>query len=200
MTSFFKRLFALFTLSCVFGFHQFKAQTFVYSIPWTPNALVAKNGLNYVVPTIAHEIPSNGVPKFSRVETLKSINFAANIQLIASEAVEASVVSYFTSVGFQPSENVNITATVTREGTDPKLSVVCQPFFYKQGSLHRVVSFQVTLSHLPPKPIAKDYAASSVLEQGNWYKIGVTSDGIYRIDTALLTSLGISTQGCFIAV
>lgn len=195
MTSFFKRLFGLFALSCVIGFHQFKAQTFVYSIPWTPNALVAKNGINYVVPTIAHEIPSNGVPKFSRVETLKSINFAANIQLIASEAVEASVVSYFTSVGFQPSENVNITATVTREGTDPKLSVVCQPFFYKQGSLHRVVSFQVTLSHLPPKPIAKDYAASSVLEQGNWYKIGVTSDGIYRIDKALLTSLGISTQG-----
>ena len=129
MTSFFKRLFGLFTLSCVIGFHQFKAQTFVYSIPWTPNALVAKNGINYVVPTIAHEIPSNGVPKFSRVETLKSINFAANIQLIASEAVEASVVSYFTSVGFQPSENVNITATVTRECTDPKLSVVCQPFF-----------------------------------------------------------------------
>ncbi len=39
-----------------------------------------------------------------------------------------------------------------------------------------------------------DFATSSVLRSGNWYKIGVTASGIHRIDRALLQALGINTQ------
>ena len=39
-----------------------------------------------------------------------------------------------------------------------------------------------------------DFAPSSVLSTGSWYKIGVTESGIYRIDRALLQALGINTQ------
>ena len=37
------------------------------------------------------------------------------------------------------------------------------------------------------------YAANSVLANGNWYKIGVRQDGIYRIDVNFLNSLGVNT-------
>jgi hypothetical protein len=129
------------------------------------------------------------------VENLKSVDYAAAIYLTSSEVVSASEQSYLFSIGFQPPENMDITAVVTREGSSPRLSVVCQPYFLKEGELHKVVAFKINLSPLPPKPLAKDFAATSVLDQGNWYKIGVASDGIHRIDKALLTSLGISTQG-----
>jgi len=36
------------------------------------------------------------------------------------------------------------------------------------------------------------YPAHSVLSSGNWYKIGVTQRGVYKIDAALLSSLGIN--------
>lgn len=36
--------------------------------------------------------------------------------------------------------------------------------------------------------------SSSVLSTGNWYKIGITQSGIYKIDRALLQALGINTQ------
>jgi hypothetical protein len=39
----------------------------------------------------------------------------------------------------------------------------------------------------------RSYAANSVLASGNWYKIGVIKQGIYKIDIPFLNSLGINT-------
>ncbi len=39
------------------------------------------------------------------------------------------------------------------------------------------------------------YAANSVLSTGTWYKIGVKQEGIYKIDLAFLSGLGINTSG-----
>ena len=39
------------------------------------------------------------------------------------------------------------------------------------------------------------YAPNSVLATGNWYKIGVKQEGMYKVDVAMLSSLGISTGG-----
>jgi hypothetical protein len=49
-----------------------------------------------------------------------------------------------------------------------------------------------TLSNSTFKQIKKITAAnSSVLASGAWYKIGVTKDGVYKIDKAFLTNLGL---------
>ncbi len=37
----------------------------------------------------------------------------------------------------------------------------------------------------------RTYAAHSVLNTGNWYKIGILQEGVYRVDIALLAALGI---------
>jgi hypothetical protein len=50
-------------------------------------------------------------------------------------------------------------------------------FFTKQGNAQRA------------------YAANSVLATGNWYKIGIKQEGVYKVDAAMLTALGISTSG-----
>ena len=39
----------------------------------------------------------------------------------------------------------------------------------------------------------RNYAANSVLSTGNWFKIGVKQEGIYKIDIPFLNSLGINT-------
>ena len=38
----------------------------------------------------------------------------------------------------------------------------------------------------------RTYKASSVLASGNWFKISVAEDGIYRIDVSFLNSLGLT--------
>ena len=41
----------------------------------------------------------------------------------------------------------------------------------------------------------RSYAPNSVLTNGTWYKIGVKQEGIYKVDLAMLSSLGINTSG-----
>lgn len=40
----------------------------------------------------------------------------------------------------------------------------------------------------------RTYSAQSVLATGNWYKLAVTQSGVYKIDLALLASLGLPTN------
>ncbi|MEK7198383.1 MAG: hypothetical protein AAB212_00460, partial [Bacteroidota bacterium] len=42
-------------------------------------------------------------------------------------------------------------------------------------------------------PAQRVYATNSVLATGNWYKIGIKQEGMYKVDMALLSSLGINT-------
>lgn len=46
-----------------------------------------------------------------------------------------------------------------------------------------------------PVSAQRIYAESSVLAGGNWYKIAVSTPGVYKIDLPFLTSLGINTSG-----
>lgn len=43
-------------------------------------------------------------------------------------------------------------------------------------------------------PAQRVYAPNSVLSTGNWYKIGVKQEGVYKIDLNLLSALGIATS------
>ena len=53
-----------------------------------------------------------------------------------------------------------------------------------------------TLSENNLRKNAKSTAAnSSVLSAGNWYKIGLTKEGVYKLDKTFLTSLGINVSG-----
>jgi hypothetical protein len=40
----------------------------------------------------------------------------------------------------------------------------------------------------------RNYANTSVLSTGNWYKIAITKEGVYKIDLAFLSRLGINTS------
>jgi len=51
------------------------------------------------------------------------------------------------------------------------------------------------LTFFIPQAIAQRvYAPNSVLATGNWYKIGVKQEGVYKVDIAMFTALGISVS------
>lgn len=58
--------------------------------------------------------------------------------------------------------------------------------------LYIVFVMTILLGRLPAQP---SYATNSVLATGNWYKMGVTQEGMYKVDMALLSSLGMNTTG-----
>jgi hypothetical protein len=67
------------------------------------------------------------------------------------------------------------------------------------GKYEKLVSFGLDISTMPaanklPSTGAMAYASNSVLASGEWYKIGVTSNGIYKISYDFLEQLGINVD------
>lgn len=67
------------------------------------------------------------------------------------------------------------------------------------GAIEKLISFDIALTSSGSYIEAKKtrggaYTSSSVLATGNWYKISVDKDGIYKIDKAFLQSLGIDVK------
>jgi hypothetical protein len=65
------------------------------------------------------------------------------------------------------------------------------------GKFEKLVSFQLDVNYNSSNKMnaaaltSQTYAASSVLAQGDWYRIGVTRDGVYKINYDFLKKLGI---------
>jgi hypothetical protein len=62
---------------------------------------------------------------------------------------------------------------------------------------HNLISFRVedTPAQTAKTNTGRSYADHSVLSTGNWYRVAVTQDGIYRMDRTFLTSLGLNLSG-----
>ena len=64
------------------------------------------------------------------------------------------------------------------------------------GQLERLISFTVgttaTNNLVTSQAASQVYASNSVLSSGNWYKIGVARDGMYRLSASTLSSMGLS--------
>lgn len=89
----------------------------------------------------------------------------------------------------------------THWGTQRKQTVTTFEIlpFRKVGSEVEVLeSFTInnrpSSSNARTTSMAMQYASQSVLATGNWYKIGVEKNGVYKIDAAFLEKLGINVQ------
>ncbi|HYV90881.1 MAG TPA: type IX secretion system sortase PorU [Chitinophagales bacterium] len=99
-----------------------------------------------------------------------------------------------------PSQKIQSAPTViTAKGyqlTKPYAQISILPFRKNPstGTLEKVVSFRYNISITPSAPSTirgNSYAAHSILATGTWYKIGVTKDGLYKLDKTFLQNLGI---------
>ncbi|QNE38089.1 type IX secretion system sortase PorU [Hymenobacter sp. NBH84] len=71
----------------------------------------------------------------------------------------------------------------------------------QSGQVEKLISFDYryvlggagTTANRPSRT-QRTHTSASVLRQGTWYKIGVPESGVYKLDKAALTSLGISVQ------
>jgi hypothetical protein len=66
------------------------------------------------------------------------------------------------------------------------------------GMMERLTSFRYKITITPANVVSstrdgEEYADHSVLSTGNWYKIAVKNDGVFKLDKSFLDALGIST-------
>lgn len=127
-------------------------------------------------------------------EIISSINIL-NVEFIAISENDAQKLFGFN----QLKNNVDLSFF---NGIDKKINYAYysfSPIIYdkKTGSYKKVVSYKfeiITQKQPVSSPKNKSFTANSVLESGDWYKIAVVNDGVFKITHDFLKDLGMDVN------
>lgn len=157
--------------------------------------------------TLSGEIPSFTGAAVDYVERLPYYRFRIpnhieGFQLTQTiyEPFSQAEQKMFGTYSFDTAPKINIT-----KGSENKLSVSLITILPirlnpQTNQLEKLVKFSYSYSLQQSKAAntrllnANSFGNNSVLSSGDWYKLAVTSTGIYKIDKAVLQALGIHTQ------
>jgi hypothetical protein len=149
-----------------------------------------------------YDLPETRLPVFRQRTKTPAGTTSANASLI--DAVYQPLTQEELNIGttILPSET-SVTTTIGYENKQPFALIEIKPFRENPstGQYEKLVSFGLSISYQDGKRMnsslsaqSQTYASSSVLAQGDWYKIGVTRDGIYKLTPAFLRSMGIDVE------
>jgi hypothetical protein len=137
------------------------------------------------------------VPTFYLYKELKTNQKINSVELVnpVFELCTSAEQVFFKSIQENIDTDVKISFHETIERKRKGVSVQFVPLKEVNGTFYKLISFGLQalpdFSETPPFKSNRVYASHSVLATGTWYKLAVTNTGIYKIDHAFLTSMGI---------
>lgn len=168
-----------------------------YTIKWSQPEVVYSDETESYVPKIEGQLFSEGKIYFQQVEEVsKKTNASFELISIQTTPADAKEISYLQQQNIELSETADWNGSITNGGGKRLKVISIVPFIKKGGTVHRITSFNIQQKNevYSENYQAKSFATESVLKPGSgqWYKIAVTQDGIYKIDKSFLSSLGIN--------
>jgi hypothetical protein len=142
-------------------------------------------------------VPAEGfgqLPSIVHREALKSygriisVEIRANSTAPARKAIDNNALRYITN---EWQHDVSIS---TGRGK-PYLIVQIIPIRQSGRIIEKIIDCEITITwEHSSKPNLKsiDFAEQSVLKEGNWYKIAIARDGVYKIDKNTFNQLGVN--------
>jgi hypothetical protein len=197
----------LFKFTCTFLFFSFgvlvsntSAQEIIsLPIEWGEPVQLLQEEKSATVPSINGQELDNGKPVFFWRKKLKSTAYRLELVDYTTSPAPAVDIAHLASLSIGVPNEIPVELKVTRAGNESYAVVYVLPYVIRNNVVHRVTQLVVNLvpTVVPVVDTPKDFAVNSVLMEGSgrWYKIGVTKDGIYKIDRSFLESCGISTVG-----
>lgn len=92
----------------------------------------------------------------------------------------------------------NISANLESDGKNSKIGLVLFPFRKNEttGTTEKLISANARVTLVQESGMRKtlEFAENSVLMDGDWYKIALAKDGVYKIDRAFLQQMGIDVN------
>lgn len=188
----------LFVLS-IFSFQSVHGQEQIsLNIEWTTPTLLKYDGETALVPTIIGQDLDNGKPNFYFTKKLKSTNYSIEVLNFEHVVAPKEDLDHLKRFSFSVTNELQIDKKVTNAGRESYAVIYLFPYIKIGETIHRITKLDISIeAGGKPTLMQKDFAANSVLQSGsgNWYKISVKKDGIYKIDKAFLESCGIVTEG-----
>ena len=180
--------FSLFLLSVSFSF----CQEFTEYIEWN-NSISLDNGEHSLLAPNFEKIHyDNGAPRYYAKKVLKENGLKIqSIQYVTEDAIKTDE-KYFNDLEIKLPKATPVQVKVSYISHKPFMVFSGIPFIREEGQLKRIKSIKVIASK-EIIALQKDFAAESVLQPGSgeWFKIALQNDGIYKIDYDFLLSMGI---------
>lgn len=189
----------LFVSTFVFFVLNFYAQESIQlSLKWLEPELLVEYGRSYDLPRIEGQQLDGNKPNYFFKQAVPHLASFPVFEVLATQPALRKESIYLKSQFIEVPESPTYKIKVTREGKETFLVMDLFPFVLQNGIVHRILDVKIDLKPLPSSASAKklDYVANSALRNGTgeWYKISVDKDGIYKIDKAFLESLGIDVS------
>ena len=180
--------FSLFLLPVSFSF----CQEFTELIEWNNSISLVSGEQTFLAPHFEKINYDNGVPKYYAKKVLKEKGLKVqSIQYITEHATKSDE-KYFKDFDIILPKETPLEVKFTCISHKPFLVFSGIPFIREDGQLKRIKSVKVFASK-EIIALQKDFAAESVLQSGSgeWFKIALQNDGIYKIDYDFLLSMGV---------
>lgn len=115
------------------------------------------------------------------------------------EVLEDSIRGLFPSLE-QIGNEFEITTTIYAAQGDYTANIFVESLRKRNNKIERLISFDLictlnSLRKISGSTKGKTYANHSVLSKGQWYKIRISKDGIYKVNASEFSSMGFSLSG-----
>jgi hypothetical protein len=190
------------TILCAFSISAQSSFEVSEELQWADQKKGEKHRqLGFTFDDAVHNRPSDNLPQFSK--SFKSSFRTSSANFNVSDADFEPVPSQWVAMLEREEipESMNWQAEVKRGRDQFYLALSVFPIRKNSatGQYERLVSFSGTATPSggafgANASRAGTYAENSVLAEGEWYKIAIAEDGIYRIDRSLLSDLGVNVN------
>ncbi len=169
------------------------------SLNWNGQREIEFQEEAFLVPDFENSEFDQGRIVYYHTEKLKNEKFSMQMKGYETSPAQKSDEEYLNRFAIEVGDKPLIDYKVSQSGKEYFACAYVFPFVRENGQLKRIISVQFDLMQVENVPVsqAKDFATSSVLQEGSgtWYKISVSRSGIHKIDKAFLESCGINTTG-----
>ncbi len=168
-------------------------EEFVYSVQWY--TFKSKfNDSQIDLPIIKENGYIDNRVSFTEVFDLKSNNYQYEITNVVYQNVEEIDLNYLNKFQIKVPKSLDYSLKVTFDKGSSKLVFNCFPYVNENGVLKKLISLK--LSPFTPITSLKSknkstFKNQSVLSQGEWFKIPISKDGVYKIDFDFLQQMGV---------
>ncbi len=186
-------LFIFFLLNITFLFSQ-TVETI--DIEWQKPKTLVQGDQKVIVPSIKGQFLDGYTPNFSwKKELTSNMEYSLSFNLLETAPALVEEINFLNLKGISVGE-LKYDLSVSKSHEKRYASIHLFPFVMIQGQVNKITRFSISIGAGTPSSLVmqKDFVSNSVLQSGNWYKISVSHDGIYKIDKAFLESIGISTS------
>ena len=136
----------------------------------------------------------DAIPQFNIVKDLSKRSISS-IRLInvVTEVLKEEELSVISKMNVSSAFDINFTYETSKKQTFASINIAT--IRKTQGKFEKLISFNLDISYSPIANLKvgkqNNYVSNSVLADGKWLKVGVTKDGIYKIDYNYLKKAGI---------